>query len=204
MIFFTLLSAPFFLSPQTRRGRHRIARRSEVAQVDALVGAVISGMPQQRLAALGEETVGDALRESRAEVARVGEAGHHRHDAAPGSCSEIQRDRLHQRRSVGEGLPSTCSVNSIRKPSRSPSTSAIARHRRLAQARRHPAIDRTRAARDHVDLLRGADPRRAKVTPSIGSNRLQAWVGGDRATAPAGSAGSSPSPARTRRPAVST
>src|SRR5215469_13804183 len=47
----------------------------EVAHVDALVGPVHERQPvEQPLVALGEEAVGDALRERRAEVARVGEA----------------------------------------------------------------------------------------------------------------------------------
>ena len=85
---------------------------AEVAHVDALVVGVDQrpGLVE-RLVALGEEAVGDAVGERGAEpAARVGERGQDTGTAsAPASCSATQsRIASISGESIGERLPTTC------------------------------------------------------------------------------------------------
>ena len=147
------------------RSAKKRGAEGEVAHVDPLVARVHQrpGLVQ-RLMALREEAVGDAVRERLAEPARVGEGRQHgRHGlGARVALADPVADRVHQRRLHGDRLPTTSSMNSSSTPSSSPRARARARIVALAaHPGRHAAVHlQLGAARDHVDLLGREHARR--------------------------------------------
>src|SRR5258708_21237508 len=76
-----------------------LRRERQITDVDSLVGAVNQGRAvEQRLVTLGEEAVGDALREGDPEVAGGGGAREHPPPPppAPGLLPAPPRGRVHQ------------------------------------------------------------------------------------------------------------
>ena len=111
------------------------------------------------------------------------------------------RNRIHQRRVERRAVAQDLLGELDPKPSVGvPRTSAIARQDLLlAQARRHAAVDPQLAGAGITLIFSEALMRvGVKVTPSIGSKIVpsRGSASRSRATAPRGSAGSSPSPAR--------